>query len=322
MSSNVLRAAVIGVGAMGRHHVRVIKELEATELVAVADVMPETTSTVASEFGVPGYTDIAQMLDEAQPEIVSIVVPTTLHSSVTTMALERGIHVLVEKPIAVDVEEAEAMIALAAKKKLVLWVGHIERFNPAILELKKRISQAGKIYQVIAERMGPFPERIRDVGVVMDLATHDIDTMHFILDDTVSTAYGATGQHLHRLREDLVSGVMRFTDGTIGSLNVNWLTSTKVRRLTVIGSHGTFVADYLSQDLHFYANAEARSNWTDFSDLQSISIGESEQYEFVKEEPLKAEIRGFADCVSRGDLESTSARDALNALRVAQALVE
>ena len=180
-----MRAAVIGLGAMGRHHVRILGALDGVKLVAVADVSSDAVARSTSGTTLAGYTDIERMLDEVQPDLVTIVVPTSLHLAWRCMAIDRGIHCLVEKPIAGTVADAWSMIRAAERAGVKLMVGHIERFNPAIVELKQRIAQVGTIYQVSARRVGPFPERIRDVGVVVDLASHDIDAMNFILETSV-----------------------------------------------------------------------------------------------------------------------------------------
>lgn len=316
------KGAVIGLGAMGRHHVRVMHELENVQLVGVADISKEAVERNATQYRVPGFTDIEEMLDTTRPDLVSIVVPTSLHRDVTMMALNRGVHVLVEKPIAEAVAIATEMIDVARSRGLKMMVGHIERFNPAVLELKKRIAQAGTIFQVSARRMGPFPDRIRDVGVVVDLASHDIDAMNFILESPVEMVFAQTAQRIHATYEDMVVGTTRFANGTIGNLEVNWLTSTKIREMSVVGSAGTFVANYLTQDLRFFENASFSSEWRDFSELQTIAIGKSETYEFEKVEPLKAEISGFVDAVRYDRPVPASPESAANTLSIALSLIE
>jgi len=321
-SSRPLRAGVIGLGAMGRHHVRVYNDLPSVQLAAVADVSPDAVNRMVGQFGIEGFTDIDRCLEQADLDLVSIVVPTSLHYAVVLKAIARGIHVLVEKPIASTVDEAHDMIDAARAANVRLMVGHIERFNPAIIELKRRLHQVGTIFQVSARRVGPFPDRIRDVGVVVDLATHDIDAMNFILDSPVESLYAQTAQRIHTSHEDMVLGTLRFANGAIGALDVNWLTATKIRQLTVAGSGGTFIADYLTQDLAFFENGSMTSDWQDFRQLQKISEGNAIRYAFKKEEPLKAELGAFVQAIASDRPVPSTPEDATAALSIAEALIE
>jgi len=317
-----LRAAVIGLGAMGRHHVRVYSDLPSVKLVAVADVNEVAVARATEQRVVRGYTDIEAMLDREKPDLVSIVVPTSLHHDVALMAVERGIHMLVEKPIAGTLEEARNMIRVSEQANVRLMVGHIERFNPAVVELKRRIGQVGTVFQVSARRVGPFPERIRDVGVVVDLASHDIDAMNYILEEPVETVYAQTAQRIHTAHEDMILGTLRFANGTIGALDVNWLTPTKVRELTVVGSRGTFVANYLTQDLAFFENGAASADWEDLSSLQQISEGHAIRYAFRREEPLRAELAAFVDAILNDTPVPAPPQGAADALAIALDLIE
>lgn len=176
----MIKAAVIGVGNMGRNHVRVYAEMEDVELVAVADTDEIAAQRAVHSYRVEKvYADYRDMLDQEQPDIVSIAVPTQLHSEVACEAISRGIHVLIEKPIALTQTEGQQIIDMAATHGIKLMVGHIERFNPAIAEIKRRLDrqELGRVFQVHARRLSPFPGRIQDVGVVLDLATHDIDVL-------------------------------------------------------------------------------------------------------------------------------------------------
>lgn len=317
-----LRAAVIGLGAMGRHHVRVLSELPTVDLVAVADVSQEQVDGISASYGVAGYGDTDALLGSESLDVVSIVVPTSLHHETSIKAMQHGINVLCEKPIASTLELAHDMIAESHRRNVRLMIGHIERFNPAILELKKRIDQAGDIYQITSRRLGPFPDRIRDVGVVVDLASHDIDAMNFLLGSPADSVYAQTAQRIHATNEDMVLGTIRFANGVLGSLDVNWLTSTKVRELMVTGSLGTFAANYLTQDLQFFENGAVESSWEDLKDLQRIAIGKSVGYEFEKVEPLRTEISSFVDAVLNDTDVPAPPAGAANALAIALALIE
>jgi len=177
------------------------------------------------------------MLDREKPDVVSIAVPTERHAEVASEAIARGVHVLIEKPLALTAEDARRVIELAAVHGTRLMVGHIERFNPAIRAIRERLArqELGRLFQVHSRRLSPFPNRIQDVGVVLDLATHEIDAMRSILGSEVRRVYAEIDRKAHSHCEDLLSGLLRFADGVIGVLDVNWLTPTKVRQLAVVG---------------------------------------------------------------------------------------
>jgi predicted dehydrogenase len=185
-------------------------------------------------------------------------------------------HLLVEKPIALDVAEGRQIIAAAGRAGVQLMVGHIERFNPVVIALKQHLSdgELGRVFQIDAHRQGPSPDRIRDVGVVIDLAVHDLDVMRYVCGAEITRVYAETEQHIHSTREDLLTGIIRLSDGTIGTLRVNWLTPAKIRELYVTGERGMFRLDYLTQDLYFFENAVARGpEWDTLRVLRGVSEG-------------------------------------------------
>src|SRR5437773_3429983 len=252
------RVGLIGLGAMGRNHLRVLADLDGAELVAVCDADEEAAGAAGRKHSVPSYTTWDDMLDREKLEAVIVAVPTRFHLEAGLAALRRGLHVLVEKPIAANLEEGRRLVDEAGKAKLVLAVGHVERFNPAVRELERRTraGEIGRIFQLQARRLGPFPARIRDVGVVIDLATHDLDVMDHIASSPVERLYAETEQRIHTDHEDILNALLKFESGVLGVLQVNWLTPTKIRELTVLGERGMFVCNYLSQELTYYRNAE------------------------------------------------------------------
>lgn len=325
-----LRAAVVGLGMMGRNHVRVYDELPGVELVAVADPDPLALRRSVTGRAARGYPDATRLLAEERPDLVSIVAPTSLHRAMTIEALEAGANVLVEKPIASDRDEAEQMIATAERCGRMLTVGHIERFNPAIRELRARLAanELGRIFQIRATRLGPFPARIRDVGVVIDLAPHDLDIMRYLLGSEPVRIYAETEQRIHTDHEDLFNGVIKFANGVVGILDINWLTPTKMRTLSVTGERGMYVADYINQDLVFYANPEATQVWenrgADNSDepVTTVAEGEMTRRSIPKREPLAVELEEFAHAVRAGEPPPVDPRDAMVALLLARKMVE
>jgi predicted dehydrogenase len=310
-----LRAGVVGLGMMGRNHVRVWDEaIDGVQLVAVADPSEDALAAATRDRTVNGYGQAAHMLAEERLDLVSIVAPTSLHLPLTLAALEAGAHVLVEKPIAASREEAERMMAAARDAGRLLTVGHIERFNPAIRELRRRLAagELGRIFEIRATRLGPFPARIRDVGVVVDLAPHDIDVMRYLLASDPVRVYAETEQRIHTDHEDLFVGVMKFANGAVGVLDINWLTPTKKRTLSVTGERGMYVADYIAQDLVFYANPA----------LASVEEGEMIQRRVERREPLVVELEEFAAAVRAGGPSPVDPHEAMVALLLARAMVD
>ena len=320
----MIKAAVIGVGAMGQHHARVYAQLDETRLVGVTDASAEAAERIARLHHTRAFSDHRQMLAEERPDIVTVAVPTEFHYPVALDAMAAGCHVLIEKPIAATEEQALELIDQAEKVGRKLMVGHIVRFDPAVQALKEHLDRGdlGRIFQVRCRRLGPFPSRVRDVGVVIDLATHDLDMIRFLTGQEAVRVYAETEQEIHSSYEDLLVGTIRLQDGTIGLLDINWLTPNKIRELTVTGERGMFLVDHLTQDLYFYENAEANGErWSAISLLRGVSEGRMIRYPVQKYEPLKAELQAFVKAVVDDTAVPVNGQDGLAALRLAQALV-
>jgi len=321
----MLKVAVIGVGAMGSNHARVFSEIPEAQLVAVSDSSERTAQHIASRLSVPGYTDFKEMLAREKPDAVSIAVPTALHEEVALAALEEKVHVLIEKPIASTLEAGRRIIAAADSVNRKLMVGHIVRFNPAIQMLKRKLDegQLGRIFQIVCRRIGPFPDRIQDVGVIVDLAPHDIDIMRYITGNDPMRVYAEIEHRLHTDHEDLLLGVLRFPDNVAGSLEINWLTPTKVREIFVLGELGMFRVDDLTQDLYFYENAQVdKVMWPALQTLKGVREGSMTRYSFLRYEPLKAELQAFVKCIQDDTPVPVTGEDSLIALKVSLALIE
>jgi predicted dehydrogenase len=319
-----LKVAVIGVGAMGHNHVRIYSELPDMELVGVADTDASAAQAVARRYGTRAYADYTQLLDEQKPDAVTIAVPTVDHLDVALHVIRRRIHLLIEKPIAFSVDEGRQIIAAAEQAHVQLMVGHIERFNPAVVALKAHLAdgELGRVFQIDAHRQGPFPARVKDVGVVIDLAVHDLDVMRYVSGAEVVRVYAETERRIHSTREDLLTGLVRLDDGTVGTLTINWLTPTKIRELYVTGERGMFRVDYLTQDLYFFENAIADgSDWETLRVLRGVSEGRMIRYVVTKKEPLRAEQEAFLAAVRGEAPVAVTGTDGLKALELAQAVV-
>lgn len=319
-----LKVAVIGVGAMGRNHVRVYYELPGVQLVGVADMDGNAAAAATRLYSTKTFTDYRQMLDETQPDAVTIAVPTEHHRETALEVIRRGIHVLIEKPIASTVAEGQEIIDAAAQAGVCLQIGHIERFNPAVIALRQQLAEnaLGKVYQIDARRQGPFPGRIKDVGVVVDLAVHDIDVIRYVTGAEITRVYAETAQRIHETREDMVTGLLRLSDGAVGTLTINWLTPTKIRELYVTGERGMYRVDYLTQDLYFFENAAAPVGDWPFLNLRGVNEGRMIRQVVAKKEPLRAELEAFIAAVKGEKPVAVSGEDGLKSLGLAQAIVQ
>ncbi len=315
----MLKAAVIGVGSIGQNHARVYREMDGAQLVGVADANASNAAKIGNRLNVPYYSDVEKLLEEQKPDLVSISVPTSLHFSVGMDMIKRGLHVLVEKPITSTLEQAEELVAAAKKQGVMLAVGHIERFNPAVMELRRRLKEgyAGRVYKIHAQRLSPYPSRIQDAGVVIDLASHDIDLMRYLTGEEIIRVFGETLQTINSDREDMFNGLLRFRNGTVGVLDVNWMTPTKIRRLTVTGARGMFDCNLISQELFFYENEVAPSQWDALSVLRGVSEGNIIGIKLQRHEPLAAELGDFVAAVRDGRQPTVTGQDGLETLRLA-----
>ncbi len=320
----MLTAAVIGVGSMGRHHARVYREMETVQLVAVVDKNMTLARRVGNLYNVPHYPDYRMMLEEHKPDLVSVALPTSLHFEVASDFISRGTHVLIEKPITSTLEEAQALVALGKQHGVTISVGHIERFNPVIVELRRRLEsqEIGRIYKVHMQRLSPYPGRIQDAGVVVDLASHDIDLMRFLIHEPVTRLYGETLMTINSEREDAFSGLLRFESGIIGVLDVNWITPRKVRSLTITGDRGMFYCDLIAQELLFYENDVAHDNWDNLSILRGVSEGNVLGIRIQRYEPLASELTDFVEAIQSGREPLVTGTDGLETLRMALQFVQ
>lgn len=317
-----LRVGVIGLGNMGSHHVRVLAEMPGVDLVAVADVSEERRRAVEHARHVPTYEDYGEMLGKAELDAVAIALPTSLHEEAVLACIDSGVHFLVEKPLAKSREVAESLAEKANASGLVATVGHVERYNPVVMAAKRglRSGELGRVFQLRANRTGPLPEQVHDVGVVFDLATHDFDVAQFLIDQPIDRVFAETAQRMHSNHEDLFSGLMRFRDGTIALFDVNWLTPVKIREVRVLGEGGMYRIDLLAQDLFFYENSHI-GYWSDFSGRRGVSEGNMVKYRIDRAEPLAREHEAFLGTI-RGEenLDLVSIEDGVAAVVLAEAV--
>lgn len=317
---NALRAGVIGLGMMGRNHVRVLRSLPGVELVGVAD--PDGDRHGAAD-GCSIHADVDQLIAQGIDMCV-VSVPTATHLEVGLRLADAGVHALIEKPLAENLLAATKLVEAFECAELIGGVGHIERFNPALQLLRKRLEagELGGIYQIATRRQGPFPNRIQDVGVVKDLATHDIDLTRWVAQSRYVDVAARTAHKSGRMHEDLVAATGILADGTITNHLVNWLSPFKERLIVVTGERGAFTANTLTADLEFHANGQLMNEWQSLSAFRGVSEGDMVRYAIAKQEPLVLEHTAFRDAVLGRSVNIVAMREGLAVVAVAEALIE
>jgi predicted dehydrogenase len=294
-----LRAGVLGLGVMGRHHSRVLNSLDGVNFLGVYDPADAVAAVIE---GKPVVKDLETFLDIGFDYCV-VAAPTIYHLDIATALADRGIHALIEKPVASTAADAAALRDLFAAKGLVGGVGHIERYNPALQSARERIEGGllGEIYQVTTRRQGPFPGRIADVGVIKDLATHDIDLTAWVSQQDYVSMNARIAHRSGREHEDMVVAIGTLSGGTIATHTVNWLTPFKERTTIITGEKGTLVADTLTADLTLYQNGVVESTWERVSAFRGVTEGDVTRFALARKEPLLAEHEAFRDSVLAGE---------------------
>ena len=307
---------------MGRNHLRVLTARSDVRVVAIADPDVAVLDAASAASGAQPYAQPLAMVAEAELDAVVVAAPTTAHLAIALAAIDRGLPVLVEKPLAASTADAARIAVAAGERGVAVQVGHVERFNPAVLELG-RLLEAGwlsTIFAIASRRAGPFPARIRDVGVTVDLATHDADILSWVAGERPERVYAETARRIHADHEDLLFGLLHFPSGARGMLDVNWLTPAKRRQLLVVGEEGMFELDYLTQHLTF-TRATDTTNPKLIGGFAPTFEGEVVELPVAAAEPLAAELDAFLRVVRLGERPLVDADDGLWAVAVADALL-
>lgn len=316
-----MRFGLVGLGQMGRHHARILSESADIEFVGAVDPMGDRHRAMRRG----EVFDTVDHLLDAGIEGAVVAVPTANHFEVAMRLAGEGIHTLIEKPLAESVSSAQQITDAFRNRGLVGAVGHVERFNSGLQEMKRRLDdgQLGRVISIATERVGPFPSRISDVGVVKDLATHDIDIVTWIGGAAFGEVSGKTAHKMGRPHEDLVVAVGQLENGVVASMNVNWLSPVKRRKVTVLGEKGAFVVDLLSGDLRFHSNADVVDRqWDQLAILRGVSEGDTVTYAFSKREPLVVEHEAFREAISGGEVEGiVTLEQGVEILKVAETII-
>ena len=314
-----LRAGLVGLGMMGRHHARVLASLPGVELVAVADPGGDVHGAAAGR-EVLASTEalIAKGLDYCV-----VAAPTGLHEQVGLALAQAGVHALVEKALAADAGAARRLAAAFGERGLVGAVGHIERYNPALQRARALLEEGhlGAVFQIVTRRQGPFPGRIADVGVVKDLATHDIDLTAWVAQRPFVSVAAQAAYRSGREHEDLIAVTGRLEGGTVTSHLVNWLSPMKERVTIITGEKGALVCDTLTADLTFYANGTASSDWDEVRQFRGVTEGDVVRYAIAKPEPLRTEHEAFRDAVLGKRTDIVTLEQGVRIVEVAEAVL-
>jgi UDP-N-acetylglucosamine 3-dehydrogenase len=297
-----LRVGVIGVGTMGANHARVFAELPDVTLVGVADPSAQQRELVTRILGVPAVESVDELLGPGL-DAVTIAAPTHLHHEMALKCIERGIHVLVEKPIASNVAEAKEIIAAAKRNGVKLMVGHVERFNPAVQAIKDAIRNED-ILSIGITRVGPFPPRMSNVGVVIDLAVHDIDLIRWFTDSDIVEVQPQLSSAVAE-REDIALLQFRTESGVLAHINTNWLTPFKARTVHVATRNKYLIGDLLTRQVSECFGFQPDGSYS----MRHLSVGHSE--------PLRAELQAFVNAVRNDQIPPVSGEDGLESLDVA-----
>lgn len=316
-----LRVAVVGTGIMGMNHARVLSELGA--LAGICDVSEGAAKAAARRFSVPAYRSIKEML-ESDRELGAVVVstPTVSHKELALAAVAAGKHLLVEKPLSDNVADARAIAGAAEGAGLTLAVGHIERHNPAVKYARTAIArgQYGKVITASAKRVSSYPGRISDVGVVVDLAIHDMDIIRYVTGSDAEAVFAAGGIQAAGRHEDHADIMMMLQNGATGLVEVNWLTPMKIRKLSLTCSQRFVEVDYMSQTVDV---SSSQAMDVDTSDLSQIPQEHDHRHiTLKKQEPLRNELADFLDAMERKRRPLVGGDDGVEAVRMARAALE
>jgi predicted dehydrogenase len=312
-----LRAGLIGVGSMGRHHARILRELDGVELVAVAD-------PGGDRFGAAGDLELGKTVEDllaANLDMAVVAVPTAAHEEIALALADAGVPTMIEKPVAASADAALRVSEAFGAAGVLACVGHVERFNPAIAALRQRIEagELGDVYQVATRREGPYPARISDVGVVKDLATHDINSTSWLSGSDYDVIFAQVTHRALREHEDMVLATGRMKNGVLVNHIVNWLSPLKARQTTVTGERGAFVADTINVTLTFYANGSVPTEWEQLRQFRGVTEGDMTRLAIKTREPLKAEDEAFRDAILGVRDDTISLADGYKTLLVAEA---
>ncbi len=304
------KIAVIGVGKMGEYHVGVLSEMREADLVGIVDVNEDRVRSLGEKYEVSWFTDPKELYGKV--DLVVIAVPTDLHYPIASEFLNAGIHVLLEKPCSNNLEHARELFQIAENKNLILQIGHVERFNAAVQEMHKIVTEP--IY-IESKRMSPFPKRIQGDGVVLDIMIHDIDIVLNLVQSPV-VKLNVMGVSVFTEKDDVVNAQFAFENGCIGSIVASRASQNKIRTLSVTQKDSYVILDYTDQEIYVHRHASSDYQLSKGS-LRYKQESLIERIFVHKENPLKQELKHFIDCVQNGIQRKVAVDNELYSLEIA-----
>ncbi|MBF0605429.1 MAG: Gfo/Idh/MocA family oxidoreductase [Nitrospirae bacterium] len=315
---NNLRVAIIGVGQMGRHHVRVYSQIRGVDLIGVVDPNEKHARDAANTFGCPSFNTIDPILEHV--DAVSIATPPATHAAIGTKLLNRGIHCLIEKPLATTEDHCQQLIQAAQKNNAILLVGHIERFNPAVQTLAAILSQGCRIHAIDIRRMSRASARITDVDVIADLMTHDLDIVMSLIQEPIRQIVASSVQTADSPGSDYVTALLSFSGGAMASLTASRITQNKIRELNITADLGWITVDLIRQELCIFHQGGGHQRGIpgphyglDYA-IERVTVKHAE--------PLAVEIQHFVDAVRGHTAPLTTGQHALAVLKATQIIRE
>jgi UDP-N-acetylglucosamine 3-dehydrogenase len=316
-----LRAGLVGYGAMGKNHARVLSSLENVDFVGIVEPF-DFGNKETQTYGAPVFSELSDLVNQ-KIDYAVIAVPTGKHKEVAIKLLNENINCLIEKPVTIDIESALEIKKIAESKSLIVGIGHIERYNSAIQVLKSKLNKGdlGEIYQISIIRQGPFSNRISDVGVVLDLATHDIDLCMWLMECKFDSLYALTLQKTNYEHEDMVSVTGMMNKKIIVNLLVNWLSPVKERNIMIIGEKGAFHVSTLTSDLTFFANGKFKVTQDSIAHFKGVTQGDVTTFSFDKKEPLVKEHEEFRNKILGLEGEIVSIDQGIETMMITNAIL-
>lgn len=315
----------MGLGTMGSHHLRVLSSMPGVRVVAAVDPSERRRELVRERYAqVDVHSSLDTVLEAHEVDFACLAAPVKELPDLAAQCIDASIALLIEKPMAPTEEQAIEMVQAAEKAGVLLSVGYVERYNPAVVALRRKLDEGaiGRILQLHARRLSPSPDRPSMLSVALDLATHDIDVMRCLDGSEITRVYAETATRFHVENNDLLCATLRFGSDATGLLEVNWITPTKVRQLYVTGEDGMFAVDYLLQDLVFFENPRMATEWDALQGVRGMGEGDMVRFALARREPLAVEWESFLAVLGGGDAPLVTGEDGVMALRIARAIEE
>jgi UDP-N-acetylglucosamine 3-dehydrogenase len=312
---------VIGGGSMGQNHLRLLSHSRLCNLVGAVETLEKTRQGIAKAYHIPVWADLEEALASVAFDAAVIATPTETHYPLAKRLLEAGKHILAEKPFTNLPATSYELLELGQRQGLTILVGHVERFNPAVMLLRKKLHELGDIYHLESERTGPFPERILSTGVGLDLLVHDADLVLAVTGAEPAWTFAYRERRVHPRHEDGLAAMLGLAGGAVAVLKANWLSPTKVRRFRIYGAKGMFEVDFLGRSLTFYENSFSDPVEDNYG-LLGMEEGNQIRFKTMPSEPLANELEYFVKCINDGNLNAEMTRTNIRALEIVARVLE